>query len=155
MMGLAKEKPLYATPTDYEDDFNLWLYEQIALLRQKRIDEVDLPNLIEELEDMAKARRNALRSAYRLVIAHLLKWKFQPERRSASWEITITRERTHIADEENLSPSLRADAEEIVRYVYRTAVREAAIETGLPRSAFPAECPWTLEELRDEDFMPD
>ncbi|WP_183853591.1 DUF29 domain-containing protein [Prosthecomicrobium pneumaticum] len=154
-MGLAKEKPLYPSPTEHKTDFDLWLREQIALLRQRRIDEIDLPNLIEELEDMAKARRNALRSAYRLVIAHLLKWTFQPARRSASWEITITRERAHIADEENLSPSLRADAAEIVHYVYGSAVREAVAETGLPRSAFPAECPWTPEELRDEDFLPD
>lgn len=155
MMGLAKQKPLYAAPTGYEDDFNLWLREQIELLRGKRIDEVDLPNLIEEMEDMAKARRNALRSAYRLLIAHLLKWRFQPERRSASWEITINRERSHLADEENLSPSLKADAEEIVRYVYRSAVREAVAETGLPRDAFPPECPWTPDQLRDEDFMPE
>jgi hypothetical protein len=154
-MGLAKEQLLYDPPTDYEDDLDLWLREQIELLRQKRINEVDLPNLIEELEDMGRSHRKALRSSYRLLVAHLLKWSFQPERRSSSWEITIVRERQHIADEEELSPSLKADGGGTVRHVYRTAVKEASVETGLPPETFPPECPWTLEQLRDDDFLPE
>lgn len=154
-MGFVKEKPLFTTQTDYEDDLNLWLLEQVELLKQKRINEVDLPNLIEELEDMGRSHRKALRSSYRLVISHLLKWQFQPERRSSSWEITIVRERQNIADEEQLSPSLKAEGDNSITHAYPTAVREAAIETGLPRQTFPAECPWTLEQLRDPDFLPD
>ncbi|BCP52460.1 hypothetical protein K32_10770 [Kaistia sp. 32K] len=153
-MGLAKEKPLYETPTDYEDDLNLWLLEQIELLRQKRINEVDLPNLIEELEDMGSEQRHALESSYRLVISHLLKWHHQPEQRSSSWEITIFRERANIERREKRSRSLKADAGWIVADIYRYALREAAIETGLPRESFPAECPWTIEQLRDPDFLP-
>lgn len=154
-MGLAKEKPLFDTPTDYEDDIYLWLCEQIELLRQKRIQEVDLPNLIEELEDMGSEKLHALESAYRLLIAHLLKWKFEPEKRSSSWEITIGRERDQIERREDESRTLAAKAKSIVDRMYHKAVREAAIETGLPRSTFPVECPWTLDQLRDEDFMPD
>ena len=89
-MGLAKEKPLYETPTDYEDDVYLWLYEQIELLRQKRIQEVDLPNLIEELEDMGSEKLRALESAYRLLLAHLLKWKYQPQKRSTSPNLVLS-----------------------------------------------------------------
>lgn len=154
-MGLAKEKPLYEAPTDYEDDVYAWLYEQIELLRQKRINEVDLPNLIEELEDMGSEKLHALESSYRLLIAHLLKWKFQPQMRSSSWEVTIVRERANIERRERESRTLANRAKSIVDGIYRLSVREAVAETGLPRSAFPAECPWTLEELRDEDFMPD
>lgn len=154
-MGLAKEKPLYETPTDYEDDVYLWLCEQIELLRQKRIQEVDLPNLIEELEDMGSEKLHALESAYRLLLAHLLKWKYQPQKRSSSWEITIGRERDNIDGRERESRTLAAQAKSIVERVYRRSVREAAVETGLPRESFPAECPWTLEQLRDEDFLPD
>lgn len=154
-MGLAKEKPLYKTPTDYEDDVYLWLYEQIELLRQKRIQEVDLPNLIEELEDMGSEKLHALDSAYCLLLAHLLKWKYQPQKRSNSWEITILRERHQIEDREGESHTLAAKAKSIVDRMYGRAVREAAIETGLPRETFPAECPWTLDQLRDPDFLPD
>ena len=154
-MGLAKEKPLYDPPTDYEDDDYLWLYEQIELLRQKRINEVDLPNLIRELEDMGSEKLHALELSYRLLIAHLLKWQFQPSKRSASWEITIGRERDNIERREEDSHALAGMAKQIVERVYRKALREAVIETGLPKSAFPAECPWTLEQLRDEDFLPE
>ncbi|WEK52258.1 MAG: DUF29 domain-containing protein [Candidatus Kaistia colombiensis] len=154
-MGLAKEQPLYKTPTDYEDDVYLWLYEQIELLRQKRIQEVDLPNLIEELGDMGSEKLHALESAYRLLLAHLLKWKYQPQKRSSSWEITIGRERDNIEGRERESRTLTTQAKSIVDRMYRRAVREAAIETGLPRETFPAECPWTLEQLRNEDFLPD
>lgn len=154
-MGLAKEKPLFDPPTDYEDDFYAWLHEQIELLQQKRINEVDLPNLIEELEDMGSEQRHALESSYRLVIAHLLKWQRQPELRSSSWEITIFRERANIERREKRNRSLKSDAARIVADIYRYAVRETIIETGLPREAFPAECPWTLEQLRDDDYLPD
>nr|WP_245293909.1 DUF29 family protein [Methylobrevis pamukkalensis] len=58
-MALAKEKPLFQEPVDYEDDFHLWLFEQAELLRQKRFSEVDLPNLIEEIEDMGRSIRRA------------------------------------------------------------------------------------------------
>lgn len=153
-MGLAKEKPLYDPPTDYEDDFYAWLSEQIELLQQKRIDEIDLPNLIEELEDMGSEQRHALETSYRLLLSHLLKWQFQPERRSTSWEVTILRERANIERREKRSPSLKADAAAIVFDVYRLAVREAAVETELSRAAFPAECPWSLDQLRNLDFLP-
>lgn len=154
-MGLAKEKPLYDPPTDYEDDDYLWLYEQIELLRRKRINEVDLPNLIRELEDMGSEKLHALESSYRLLIAHLLKWKFQPSKRSTSWKVTIGRERDNIQSREADSKALARQARPIVERVFKRSVREAADETGLPKSAFPAECPWTLEQLRDEDFLPE
>lgn len=154
-MGLAKEKPLYDPPMDYEDDFYIWLYQQIELLQQKRINEVDLPNLIEELEDMGREQLHALESSYRLVISHLLKWQFQPQMRSASWEVTIIRERANIEAREGRNPSLKSDAANIAFGVYRHALREAMVETHLARSTFPSECPWTVDQLRDIDFMPD
>jgi len=154
-MGRAKEKPLFSAQTDYEDDFHQWCAEQAELLRQKRFDEVDLPNVIEELESMGSEQRHALESSYRLLMAHLLKWTYQPEKRSSSWEITIVRERTNVAQREERNRSLAASAALIVEREYRRAVREAAVETGLPRASFPADCPWTLSQLRDDDFLPE
>ncbi|BBE72322.1 DUF29 domain-containing protein [Oharaeibacter diazotrophicus] len=154
-MGRAKEKPLFAEQTDYEDDFFQWCFEQADLLRKRRFDEVDLPNVIEELESMGNEQLHALRSSYRLLIAHLLKWRFQPEKRTASWQVTIGRERDNVADREADNPSLAVKAAAIVAYVYPRAVREAAAETGLPRSTFPVACPWSLDQLRDDDFLPE
>jgi len=103
---------------------------------------------------MGRTDRRALSSSYRLVIAHLLKWQFQPQLRGSSREITLVREREHIAGMEAQSPSLKADARRIVEDVYLGAKREAATETRLPRSAFPAECPYDLDQLRDPDWLP-
>ena len=153
-MSLAKEKPLFSAPTDYEDDFHAWLYEQAELLRLKRFGELDLANIVEELESMGSELRHALESSYRLLIFHLLKWQFQSDQRSRSWQLTIVRERNNIERRENKNPSLRAQAEDIVDSVYRTARREASVETGLPLETFPAACPYTLAQLRDEDFLP-
>ncbi len=154
-MALAKEKPRFDGQTDYEDDFEQWCYEQAELLRQRRFAELDLPNVIEELEDMGKEQRRALSSSYRILIAHLLKWQFQPQLRSRSWEHTIDRERDNIIDREKMNPSLGKDAKRLVEEVYRRAIREAAKETELSRNTFPFDCPYSMEQLRDPDWMPD
>ena len=154
-MALAKEKPRFEVQTDYEDDFEQWCYEQAELLRQRRFAELDLPNIIEELADMGKEQRRALSSSYRILIAHLLRWQFQPQLRSRSWEQTIYRERDNIIDREKMNPSLGKETKRIIEEVYRRAIREAAKETELPRTTFPFDCPYSIEELRDPDWMPD
>ncbi|WP_237152306.1 DUF29 domain-containing protein [Oryzibacter oryziterrae] len=154
-MGKAKEKPYFAVPTDYEDDTYAWAFEQAELLRQKRFAEMDLPNVIEELESMGKEQLHALTSSYRLLIAHLLKWQYQPEKRSASWQVTISRERDNIEDRLKANPSLKAQIQEIVTIAFGRGLKEAMIETGLPRAAFPAECPYSFAQLRDPDYLPD
>ena len=150
----AKHKPRFPEPTDYEDDFETWCYEQAELLRQHRFVELDLANLIEEIESMGSDQRHALEASYRLVIAHLLKRQFQPQLRSSSGDITVSRERLDIARREEKNRALRAGAKQLVESVYRGAIREAAIETGLPRDSFPFDCPYTLEQLPDLDWMP-
>lgn len=154
-MSLAKDKPYYEKQTDYEDDVYAWAYEQAQLLRLGRFREVDLPNIIEEIESLGSEQRYALESSYRLLISHLLKWQFQNDRQSRSWKVTITRERNHIERREKRNPSLKADAKQIVNDIYRQAVREASDETGLPRDTFPAECPYSIDFLRDPDAMPE
>jgi hypothetical protein len=154
-MAQAKQKPLFPAPTDIEDDYYAWCYEQAELLRQNRFAEADLPNIVEELEGMGNEQRHALRSSYRLVIAHLLKWQFQPDLRSRSWEVTIVRERINIDDRERASKSLANKADELVAEAYRGAVLEAVKETGLDRRTFPRNCPYSLEQLRDPNWMPE
>lgn len=154
-MAQAKEKPLFPAPVDIEDDFEAWCYQQAELLRHRGFSEADLPNIVEELESMGREQRPALTSSYRPLISHLLKWQFQPERRTRSWAVAVTRERANIEEREASNKSLIGEAKRIVEDVYGKAVREAMKETELPRDAFPAECPYSLEFLRDHDAMPD
>lgn len=151
----VKERPSAALHTRYEDDFYLWTQEQAALLLQRRFDELDEPNLIDEIESMGSEKRRALQSSYRVLIIHLLKWGRQPARRSRSWTLTINRERENIEDVEEESPSLAKMAADLIPRAYQRARREASIETGIPEKAFPPDCPFTLAQLRDDEFLPD
>ena len=154
-MSLAKDKPYYAEPSDYEDDVSSWAFEQAQLLRLGRLREVDLPNVIEEIESLGNEQLHALESFYSLLIMHLLKWQFQPERRSRSWQLTILNSRNQIKRRERRNAKLRAGAGSIVADIYFEAVEEAATETGIPVSRFPNPCPYTIEDLRRQDFLPE
>jgi hypothetical protein len=140
-------------PTLYEHDFTLWCTRQAELLRLRRFDEADLPNIVEELEGMGSALRASLRSSYRL-LAHLLTWQYQPAMRSASWEIAINRERDHIEDIEADNRSLKAAAAKFVAEAYRKTRKEAQVGTKLPLSTFPPQIPYTLDQLRDDEWLP-
>ncbi|MDR3495848.1 MAG: DUF29 domain-containing protein [Ancalomicrobiaceae bacterium] len=154
-MAHAKEKPLFSAPADYEDDFYAWTYEQAELLRLGRFDEADLPNIIEELETLGRSERSALVSSYRLILSHLLKWRYQPSYQSNSWRNTLRRERRQVAKKEEASPALSAQADRLLIEAYDDARLEAADETDLPLGTFPLACPWTLDQIRDPDFLPE
>ncbi|MDR4308481.1 DUF29 domain-containing protein [Chelatococcus sambhunathii] len=154
-MAEVKERPRAGVAAGYDDDFYHWANHQAALLRQGRFAELDLSHLIEEIEDMGSEKRRALESSYRLLIFHLLKWRHQPTRRSRSWALTIVRERGNIEDLSIENPSLAAASEKLVEKVYDRARRETATETGLELETFPETCPFTLAQLRDDEFLPD
>ena len=154
-MGHAKVKPLYNPATDIEDDLYLWCYEQAELLRHRRFGELDLPNLIEELESMARKDKHALTSAYRVLLQHLLKWQFQPQLRGSSWEITIRAQRREIETLEEQNPSLAAKVEDLLLSAYAKARQDAIAETRLPQSLFPESRPYTIGDIRNLDWLPD
>lgn len=104
---------------------------------------------------MGKRHRRAYHSSCRVLMLHLLKWQFQPERRSRSWADSIRRERTNIADEEEVGSDVRTVTDREVAIIYRRAVRLAAQETRLPLSTFPETCPYTVDQLRDRDYLPE
>ncbi|MCW4113580.1 DUF29 domain-containing protein [Aurantimonas sp. MSK8Z-1] len=154
-MSLAKDKPLFETPAHYEEDVHAWAFEQARLLRLGRFSELDLVNVIEEIESLGRSERKSLRSSYRLILTHLLKWQHQPTLRSRSWSITIDRERRNVERDEKDSPSLAARADEIVAEAFELARGDAAEETGLAISVFPETSPYTLDQLRDRSFLPE
>lgn len=138
----------------YDRDFFRWTRLNADLLRSGRFTEADIDHIAEEIEDMGKSQRRALESRLEVLLAHLLKWQFQPGGRGSSWESTIRIQREKIAKLLRDMPSLRSALGEELPDAYRTAVLAAVGETGLPRNTFPAACPFSLQQVLDEEFFP-
>lgn len=146
--------------TLYEADTYGWAMQQAEALRAAARLQLNTPlaldweNLAEEIEDLAKSRARELSSRYYQLLAHLLKWEFQPERRSLSWRGTVTGQRIEIDDLLDESPSLKPQQAERFGRAYAKARRLASDETGLPLGTYPEDCPYTLEQVMDRDFWP-
>jgi hypothetical protein len=138
----------------YETDALIWTETQIALLRAGKFDQLDLENIISELGYQVRKDKNEVASRLRGLMAHLLKYQFQPERRSRSWANTIDNHREEILDVLQQMPSLRPQLDEYVAYNYPKAIRFAARDTHKSPSAFPKENPYTVEQILDVDFFP-
>jgi hypothetical protein len=139
----------------YEKDFYSWLCKNVELLRQGRLSEIDVENIAEELDDMGKSQKRELGSRLEVLIAHLLKWQFQPGHRSTSWKGTIVEQRNKIKKLLKESPSLKRYVNEKVTEAYEDAAEYASIETGIPESDFPQTCPYSSEQILDKTFYPD
>ncbi|WP_407682410.1 DUF29 domain-containing protein [Pseudocalidococcus azoricus] len=126
----------------YESDFSLWAETMADLLDQGRFTDLDIENLVEEVRDLSKRERDRLLSSLRLIVHHLLKWDYQPQRGSRSWQLTIQRERNNIRFYLKDSPSLkRYLTDEWVMEVYDNARLDALKETNLD---FPKDCPYGI-----------
>jgi hypothetical protein len=145
---------MLANEASYESDFHAWALRQVALLREGRLDALDVENLAEEIGDLGSSQRSELVSRLAVLLTHLLKWQFQPERRGHSWSQTISEQRYRIGLLKRRSPSLRAFQERALRDAYRIALRRAAHESNLPEHALPGECAYTLDQVLDRDFWP-
>jgi hypothetical protein len=130
----------------YERDETAWLEAVSELIRLGRLDEVDFANLAEYLADMARRDRREVSSRLAVLIAHLLKWQHQPERRSGSWRGTIEVQRQELAELLE-SGVLRNHAADILGKSYANGARQAAAETGLAVATFQADCPYSLDDL--------
>ena len=142
-------------PSLSEHDYYAWLLEQAAHIRALRFDRIDYEALAEELEDMGRSERRAVESYLKNLLIHLLKWAKQKERRSGSWRDSIDNARDALADLLHDSPSLRPQLPEFVKRQYLRARRSAANQTSLADTAFPATCPFRLEEILDPEFYPE
>ena len=136
------------TATAYDKDVILWSEEQARLLRAQRFAELDIEHLADEIEDVGRSEKRELASRLAVLLAHLLKWSPQPEKRSSSWRATIRLQRRRIALAIKATPSLKAvmrdrDWQEDV---WLDALVQAQKETGLAMEDFPETCPWTIEQ---------
>ncbi|PZU99923.1 MAG: DUF29 domain-containing protein [Pseudanabaena sp.] len=140
--------------TLYETDFNLWLEETVNLLRQGGFNQLDVENLAEEIEDMGNSRKDALESNLIRVLQHLLKWKYQPQKRSNSWKASITEHSLRLNKSFKKSPSLKRFFDDVFEECYSDARLIASQETGLDMAIFPEHCPFTKDNVLNPQYLP-
>lgn len=138
----------------HDADFHAWTQQQAALIRERRIGELDLDNILEEIESLGRTERSELVDRLELLIRHLLKWQVQPDRRSRNWLATIVEQRRRIPRHLRQNPSLTSFLAEALELAFGDAIAIAVAETGLDRALFPATLPYTFEQLMDPDFLP-
>ena len=152
---MGKVSPLARPESLYERDFYAWTVEQAAALRSGQLRRVDVEHVAEEIEDMGKSQRRGVKSALTVMLIHLLKYRFQPERRTNSWRATLREHRRRVRDDLADSPSLRPYVGQVLDTCYLDARKAAADESGVPRATFPTVCPFSEHQILDEEFLPE
>jgi len=136
----------------YLEDETAWLEAMAERIQVGALTELDYPHLQEYLTDMAIRDRREVLTRLVILMMHILKWVYQPEKRSGSWQNTIFEQQLELSGLVE-SGVLRNHAKATISDAYLKAVRGAKTQTGLPLSIFPAECAYSLEELLS--FVPD
>ena len=140
---------------EYDKDFYAWTVHNAQLLRAGKLVEIDVLNIAEEIESMGKSEKRELTNRLAILLAHLLKWKFQSARRSNSWKYTIKEQRIQLDDLLEESPSLKKLLEKRMNHAYEHAVVIAVKETGLDEKKFPKICPFTFKQCLNQKFFPE
>ena len=137
----------------YKLDFYAWTQQQADFLRSQNLEQLDVVNLVEEIEEMGRREKRELESRLEVLLMHLLKWQFQPNLRSRSWQLTIKEQRLRLEKLLKENPSLKTIVAEYVISAYALAIISAEKETGL--DTFPEICPYKAEQVLDGAFMPE
>lgn len=145
-----------ATPAArlYEEDFYAWTQAQAELLRDGRLAEADILNILEEIDSLGRTQVAELRSRFKVLAHHLLKEIYQRKRASRSWAVTILNQRQELVRHLSDNPSLKPRASEIFASAYSDARNLAATETGIGLETFPRDPPFTCAQAMDESFWP-
>mgnify|MGYP002654806481 FL=1 len=138
----------------YQQDFFAWTKQQINYLQNQQWNQLDLAHLIEEIETLGKRQRQELRNRLSILIGHLLKWEYQPQKRSHSWLATLRVQRIDIQELIDDNPSLKPYLEEALTQAYIKGLLLAVSETNLPDRTFPKNCPYSLAEILSDRFYP-
>lgn len=139
----------------YEEDFYGWTIANISLLKQGKFNEVDMDHIIEEIESLGRSNRRELVSRLGVLIAHLIKWEYQPDLKNKSWKGTIVRQRIDIKDVLEENPSLNSQIDEILVKAYKYALAILEEETPLDLKSIPGKCPYSVIQCLDDEFYPD
>jgi Domain of unknown function DUF29 len=143
------------TPSLYETDFYAWTQAQATLLSEGRLQEIDVKNILEEIESLGKQERQQLRNRLGVLLGHLLKWQFQATHRSKSWMATIREQRRRLMILLKENPSLQPYLSEAIEISYALGTDLVVQETPLDYSDLPEVCPYTLEQVLGDEFLPD
>ena len=155
-MTIASKTPTRLTHLDlYEQDFCLWVERALVLLREGNLRDLDLENLLEEIADMSNSQKQALESNLTIILMHLLKYKYQPNKRTNSWRYTIIEHRQRIRKAFKNSPSLKRHFLEEFADVYLDARKLASVETNISIDTFPLIGPFAADQVLDEDYLPE
>jgi hypothetical protein len=140
--------------TTYENDIVAWAKEQAYLLRSGKLSVLDIEHIAEEIEDVGKSEQRELASRMSVLLSHLLKWHYQPERQSSSWQRTVKEQRKAVLRRLKNTPSLKVSIndKEWLEDVWGDAVSIAIQETGM--DCFPEACPWTIANMLSEGWLP-
>lgn len=143
--------------TRYETDVVAWARQQAMLLRERQFEYLDFANIAEEIEDVGRSQQDELSSRMAVLLAHLLKYKFQPDYgNKRSWLRTIKEQRNRLNARLRKTPSLKPSLsdEEWIADAWSDAVTSALKETGLDADTFPELCPWKMLDVLQEDWLP-
>jgi Domain of unknown function DUF29 len=138
----------------YKRDYYTWALEQARALRAHSTKALDWENLAEEVEGLARTEARELKSRLEVLLVHLLKWRYQPNKRSRSWRLTIREQRQRLAQLLDENPGLKGTLVESVTRAYALARIIAARETRLAERTFPPASPWSFEQMTDAEFWP-
>jgi hypothetical protein len=139
---------------DYEADFYSWAMSQAKLLREGRLDDLDIANLAEEIETSGRSERNALRSHYKTLALHLLRYAHQPSMKSRSWLVSIVNARAEIRRVIEDNPGLRPMRDELFAKGYADSRETAAAETGLAIKTFSRQPAFSRASAEEDGFLP-
>jgi hypothetical protein len=140
----------------YERDYYTWALQQARALKEHRLEELDWANLSDEVESLAKTERRELRSRLKVLLEHIIKWQFQPQRRTRSWTATVAVQRHEIREHLDENPGLKPEVQDILAQAYKGARLEVTgrfLRQSDPQP--PESCPWTFEQVMDEQFWPE
>lgn len=146
---------LTVTVDDYEQDFHAWAVENAVLLRQRRLAEIDVEHIAEELDDMGRSERNEIENHLINLLFQLLKWKYQPDHRSSSWRGSIREARRRIALRIKRMPSLKNWPDACLEDAYEIARSKDPENDALDPELFPPACSWTVAQVLDDGFFPE
>ncbi|WP_422138234.1 DUF29 domain-containing protein [Endozoicomonas sp. ALC020] len=155
----------------YESDYHGWIARQRELLKNNRLNELDIPNLLEAMEQEMGNNHHTLESHLKILLLHLLKYQHQVEvinpvlpvpYNCREWFASIDRARDDIRSLLRRNPSLKRETGATLCEVYHSAKRMAIKEMNryvqkhqqLDNNSYPPECPWIFEQVIEDDWLP-
>ncbi len=155
MVKYKTEENLMDAKQLYQADYNAWCILHIQLMQNKDYKNMDWDHLTEEMINMVGNNEGELISRMMQLYIHILKWIYQPEKRTRSWKNSIQNQRIDIDEVIERNPSLQSCMFMCSVKAYKHARKKAAIETGIDKKGFPEQMPFFMEDALKEEWFPE